>query len=104
VLEIASEMAGSAASDAVPTYVQPSRSARRWRQVGDIPRRQHGGGIFAVASREVDLAIINYAAVLSVAMRGKGIFKQPMPVRAIAVIPSGTSSCSRSGLRPACCS
>jgi hypothetical protein len=41
-----------------------------------------------VASREVDLAIINPAAVLSVAMRGKGIFKQPMPVRAIAVIPS----------------
>jgi TRAP-type uncharacterized transport system substrate-binding protein len=90
VLEIASEMAGSAASDAVPDYVQPKV----------VLRHSHGGrpatlfaissaeGIFAVASREVDLAIINPAAVLAVAMRGHGIFKQPMPVRAIAVIPS----------------
>jgi uncharacterized protein len=90
VLEIASEMAGSAAADAVPDYIQPKV----------VLRHAHGGkpatlfgissaeGIFAVASREVDLAIINPAAVLSVAMRGQGIFKQPMPVRAIAVIPS----------------
>jgi len=90
VLEIASEMAGSAASDAVPAYIQPRV----------VLRHAHGGrpvtflgvstaeGIFAVASREVDLAMINPAAVLSVAARGKGIFKQPMPVRAITVIPS----------------
>ena len=90
VLEIASEMTGSAASEVVPTYVQPRV----------VLRHAHGGkaatflgvstaeGIFAVASREVDLAMINPAAVLSVAMRGKGIFKQPMPVRAVAVIPS----------------
>jgi uncharacterized protein len=90
VLEIASEMAGSAGSDVVPTYVQPRV----------VLRHAHGGktatflgvstaeGIFAVASREIDLAIINPATVLSVALRGKGIFKQPMPVRAIAVIPS----------------
>lgn len=90
VLEIASEMAGSAAGDAVPTYVQPRV----------VLRHAHGGktatflgtstaeGIFAVASREADLAMINPAAVLAVAMRGKGIFKEPMPVRAVAVIPS----------------
>jgi len=90
VLEIASEMAGSAASDVVPAYVQPRV----------VLRHAHGGkaatflggstaeGIFAVASREADLAMINPAAVLSVALRGKGIFKEPMPVRAIAVIPS----------------
>src|SRR5262245_15417081 len=90
VLEIASEMAGSVASHAWPTYVQPRV----------VLRHAHGGrpatflgvstaeGIFAVASREVDLAIINPAAVLAVAVRGKGFFKQPMPVRAIAVIPS----------------
>ena len=90
VLEIASEMAGSAASTVVPTYVQPRV----------VLRHAHGGktatflgvstaeGIFAVASREIDLAIINPATVLSVALRGKGIFKEPMPVRAIAVIPS----------------
>src|SRR5262245_35060937 len=90
VLEIASEMAGSAASDAVPTYVQPRVVLRRAR--GGRPVTFLGvstaEGIFAVASREVDLAMINPAAVLSVAVRGKGIFKQPMPVRAIAVIPS----------------
>src|SRR6185295_8248490 len=90
VLEIASEMAGSAASTAVPAYVQPRV----------VLRHAHGGkaatflgvstadGIFAVASREVDLAMINPATVLSVALRGRGIFKEPMPVRAIAVIPS----------------
>ena len=90
VLEVASEMAGSAASNVVPTYVQPRVTLRH----------AHGGkaatflgvstaeGIFAVASREVDLAMINPATVLSVALRGKGIFKEPMPVRAIAVIPS----------------
>jgi TRAP-type uncharacterized transport system substrate-binding protein len=90
VLEIASEMAGSAASEAVPDYIQPKV----------VLRHSHGGrpatlfaissaeGIFAVASREVDLAMINPAAMLAVAMRGHGIFKQPIPVRAIAVIPS----------------
>ena len=90
VLEIASEMAGSAASTIVPTYVQPRI----------VLRHVHGGkpatflgvstaeGIFAVASRQADLAMINPASVLSVALRGKGIFKEPMPVRAIAVIPS----------------
>jgi len=90
VLEIASEMAGSAASDAVPTYVQP-RVVLRHAPVGrpvTFLGVSTAEGIFAVASREVDLAMINPAAVLSVAVRGKGIFKQPMPVRAIAVIPS----------------
>jgi TRAP-type uncharacterized transport system substrate-binding protein len=90
VLEIASEMTGSAASDVVPTYVQPRVVLRHAR--GGKPVTFLGvstaEGIFAVASREVDLAMINPAAVLSVAMRGKGIFKEPMPVRAVAVIPS----------------
>jgi hypothetical protein len=90
VLEIASEMAGSAASNAVPTYVQPRVVMRNTR--GGQPATFLGvstaEGIFAVARREVDLAMINPAAVLSVAMRGKGIFKAPMPVRAVAVIPS----------------
>jgi len=87
VLEIASEMAGSAASDAVPTHVQPRVVLRHAR--GGKPATFLGvstaEGIFAVASREVDLAIINPAAVLSVAMRGKGIFTQPMPVLTIGV-------------------
>jgi hypothetical protein len=90
VLEIASEMTGSAASDVAPAYVQPRVVLRNTR--GGKPATFLGGstaeGIFAVASREVDLAIINPATVLSVALRGKGMFKQPMPVRAIGVIPS----------------
>jgi TRAP-type uncharacterized transport system substrate-binding protein len=90
VLEIASEMAGGGVADAVPDYVQPTV----------VLRHSHGGkpvtfwgsstaaGIVAVARREADLAIINPAAVLALALRGHGIFKEPMPVRAIAVIPS----------------
>jgi TRAP-type uncharacterized transport system substrate-binding protein len=90
VLEIASEMVGGAAADAVPDFIQPKVVLRHSR--GGKPVTLFGvssaEGIFAVASREVDLAIINPAAVLAVAMRGQGIFTQPMPVRAIAVIPS----------------
>jgi hypothetical protein len=41
-----------------------------------------------VASREVDLAIVNPAAPLALAVRGAGPFKEPIPLRAIAVIPS----------------
>lgn len=44
--------------------------------------------ISAVVDREVDLAMINPAAVLTLAHRGTSIFKAPQPVRAIAVIPS----------------
>src|SRR6476620_10668062 len=90
VLGITSEMAGSAASDAMPTYVQPRVVLRHARggKTATFLGVSTAEGIFAVASREADLAIINPAAVLSVAMRGKGIFKEPMPVRAIAVIPS----------------
>lgn len=45
-------------------------------------------GIEAVARREVDLAITNPAASLSLAVRGNGMFEAPCPVRPIAVIPS----------------
>ena len=41
-----------------------------------------------VASREVDVAIINPSAVLTLAYRGKGPYPKPIPVRAIGVIPS----------------
>jgi TRAP-type uncharacterized transport system substrate-binding protein len=90
VLEIASEMTGGEAADAVPDYILPKVELRRSR--GGKPvmlsASSSAAGIFAVAAREVDLAMINPASVLSVALHGKGIFKRPMPVRAIAVIPS----------------
>jgi len=41
-----------------------------------------------VAKREVDVAIINPSTVLNMAYRGKGAYAQPIPVRAIGVIPS----------------
>ena len=90
VLEIASEMAGGAAADAVPDYILPKVELRHSRGGKPVTFSavSSAAGIFAVAAREIDLAMINPAAVLSVALRGQGIFKQPMPVRAIAVIPS----------------
>jgi len=45
-------------------------------------------GIEAVAAREVDLAIVNPSAMLTLAYRGNGPFDQPLPLRTIAVIPS----------------
>jgi TRAP-type uncharacterized transport system substrate-binding protein len=90
VLEIASEMSGGAAADAVPDYILPNvvmRHSRTGQQVR-FSSTSFAEGIFAVARRDVDLAMINPAAVLAVALRGQGIFKAPMPVAAIAVIPS----------------
>jgi TRAP-type uncharacterized transport system substrate-binding protein len=90
VLEIASEMAGGEAADAVPDYILPKVILKHSRggEAVTFSASSSAEGIFAVASREVDLAMINPAAVLSVALRGQGIFKKPMPVRAVAVIPS----------------
>jgi TRAP-type uncharacterized transport system substrate-binding protein len=90
VLEIASEMAGGAVPDAVPDYVLPKVVLKpsRGGKPATLSAVSSAEGIFAVASREADLAMINPAAVLAVALRGQGIFKEPMPLRAIAVIPS----------------
>jgi TRAP-type uncharacterized transport system substrate-binding protein len=41
-----------------------------------------------VAGGEIQIAIINPAAPLALAVRGKGPFKQPIALRAITVIPS----------------
>lgn len=45
-------------------------------------------GIDAVASGEATLAIINPAAILTMAVRGTGPFKAPLPLRLIATFPS----------------
>jgi TRAP-type uncharacterized transport system substrate-binding protein len=44
-------------------------------------------GIDAVASREADLAIINPSAVLTLAYRGSGAYRRPLPLRAVTVLP-----------------
>src|SRR5947209_12619267 len=50
---------------------------------GDTPE-----AIWAVARREADIASINPSGPLTMAYRGKGPFKEPIPVRAITVVPS----------------
>lgn len=44
--------------------------------------------IHKVARREVDIAMVNPSGPLTVAYRGKGCFPTPVPIRAIAVMPS----------------
>jgi hypothetical protein len=73
----------------------------RYRQARVALREQGGDGwpivlfgsdspaaIAQVASGEVQVALINPAAPLALALRGKGPFREPIAVRAIAVIPS----------------
>lgn len=73
----------------------------RYRQARVTLREQGGDGwpivlfgsdspaaIAQVASGEVQVALINPAAPLALALRGKGPFREPIALRAIAVIPS----------------
>ena len=91
VLEIASQMVGGDAPEANPDYyrakalLQPTTPGGR---AVCLYGSSTAEGIHAVAKREADVAIINPAAVLGVAVRGKGIFTTPLPLRTIAVIPS----------------
>ncbi len=87
VLEVASEL--------VDRSDWPYRQAR-------ISLREQGGEIWPVslfgsdapaaidqvARGEIQVAIINPAGPLALALRGKGPFKRPIPLRAITVIPS----------------
>src|SRR4051794_20067280 len=45
------------------------------------------GAVHQVARREVDFAIVNPGAILALAIRGLGPFKEPVPVRAITILP-----------------
>jgi TRAP-type uncharacterized transport system substrate-binding protein len=91
MLEIASELVGTAEGASGPDWFQARAVLRSSRERGKIITlfgSSTNEGIEAVVKREAVLAIINPAAVLSVAHRGGGMFKTPQPVRAIAVIPS----------------
>lgn len=59
-------------------------------------------GIREVGEKEADFAIINPTAPATLAFRGKGPFKRPLPLRAITVIPSldriGFAVSKRTGL------
>src|SRR5438105_11643563 len=58
--------------------------------------------IDAVANGEADFAICNPGGVLAMALRGAGPYKQPIPVRAIMVLPQfdqfGFGVTSQSGI------
>ncbi len=92
VLEIASELVGPGADGESPDWFQAKAVLRPGRGTGGGEVCLFGSstaeGIEAVVAREADLAIINPAATLSVAAKGRGAFKTPQPVRAIGVIPS----------------
>jgi TRAP-type uncharacterized transport system substrate-binding protein len=88
VLEVASELVGR--SDWGP---QQARLTMRYQGAhnpwevclfgSDAP-----SAFEEVARGEADLAIINPAEPLTMALRGTGPFKEPLPVRTITVIPS----------------
>src|SRR5713101_5167637 len=42
----------------------------------------------AVARNELDLAVVNPSAMLTQAYRGKGLFREPLPLRIVANYPS----------------
>jgi TRAP-type uncharacterized transport system substrate-binding protein len=87
MLEVASELVG--ASEWAYQQVQiglRGQGAEDWPVTffaSDSP-----SGIQAVARGEAQMAIINPATVLTVAVRGSEPFPEPLPLRAIAVIPS----------------
>jgi len=91
VLEVASEMIGGSDPEAQPDYYQAKAVLRATKPGGKTVTlfgSSTAEGIEAVVRGETDLGIINPACVLSVALRGKGQFKTPLPLRAIGVIPS----------------
>jgi TRAP-type uncharacterized transport system substrate-binding protein len=76
------------------------QGAEEWKLAlfgSDSPRTIHD-----VAEGKVHIATINPSTVLSVALAGKGPFRTPIPLRAIAVIPSldqlGFAVTEKSGL------
>lgn len=87
VLETASELVGSGDWK----YLQ-ARITLREQGSQDWPITLFGSDspatLFEVAAGRVQIAIINPASILNMAVRGSGPFNEPLPLRAIAVIPS----------------
>src|SRR5207248_922869 len=87
VLEVGAELAGLPGFSPQQARVQlRPQGGEAWTYTlfgSDSP-----GGVQAVAAGEADIAIVNPSGPLTMAYLGKGIFPQPVPVRAIGVIPS----------------
>ncbi len=86
MLEAASELVGSSAWADKQVQIQfRVQGAPEWKLcffASDAPN-----SIDAVASGRADIAICNPGGVLAMALRGTGPFKEPIPVRAIFVLP-----------------
>ena len=88
VLELASELVG----DKSWPYLQARVSLREkgkdpWKEVC-LFGSDTCDAIPEVARGDVQLAILNPSQLLTLALRGRGPFKQPLPLRMITVIPS----------------
>jgi len=101
MLEVASELVGSDGWEdrQVEIHMRP-QGAPDWGMcffASDAPN-----SIDAVASGTAQFAICNPGGVLSMALKGTGPFKEPVPVRAITVFPQfdqmGLAVTSQSGL------
>jgi TRAP-type uncharacterized transport system substrate-binding protein len=88
MLEVASELVGAPlqgfaqAEVTLTPFGQSELAPTRLRSHSTID------SIEAVLSRQTDFAIINPATALAMAVRGVGPYSAPLPLRAIAVIPS----------------
>jgi TRAP-type uncharacterized transport system substrate-binding protein len=86
MLETASELvAANEWHDKQVMILMRPQGDTKWRTrffASDAP-----GSVDAVASGEADIAICNPGGVLAMALRGRGPYKTPIPLRAIMVIP-----------------
>src|SRR6266540_1358507 len=86
VLELASELVGypgMAAQPRINFMRQGSTTPELVLFGGNAP-----SGIAEVARGDVQLSIVNPSTILSLAYRGTGPFKEPLPVRTLTVLPS----------------
>src|ERR1051325_11507888 len=102
MLEVTSELvaANEWPDKQVMIYLRP-QGGESWRIKffgSDAP-----GSVDAVASGEADIAICNPGGVLAMALRGRGPFKEPIPLRCITVLPQfdqlGFAVADSTGLR-----
>ena len=86
MLEVACELVAAEDWDERQTRIQFRRQGDQQWDVclfgSDAP-----SAVDAVAHGDADFAIVNPGAVLAMALRGAGPFKEPVPVRAVTVLP-----------------
>lgn len=102
ILETAAELVGAPEWPDKQVRVQfRQQGAPDWKLclfASDAPN-----AVDAVVAGEADIAICNPGGVLAMALRGAGPFKEPVPVRALLVMPQfdqlGFAVAARTGLR-----